>query len=177
MLRKTRSLLILSLAAAILTHGAAAVSAQPVDDPFFHYTGTAPLEGFAPGSVLGVRTVPYHLLNVATPLDAVQILYRSTDAQGRPSANVTSVLRPPNAQPDKVISYQSAYDSLNPDDGPSRAIAGNTPLLSLTPSGRNAPRYPAKARSSPRSWLSVIPSFSPTPRALPRTSQPAPSTE
>jgi hypothetical protein len=136
-LRRTRSLLIVSLAAAALTHGAAAVSAQPVDDAFFRYTGAAPLESYPPGSVLGVRTLPYHLLNVATPLDAMQILYRSTDAQGRPSANVTSVLRPPNAQPDKVISYQSAYDSLNPDDGPSRAIAGNTPLLSLTPSGRN----------------------------------------
>ena len=98
MLRRSRSLLIVGLAAAaILTHGAAAVSAQPVDDPFFRYTGTAALESYAPGSVLGVRTVPYHLLNVATPLDAVQILYRSTDAQGRPSANVTSVLRPPNA--------------------------------------------------------------------------------
>ena len=31
-------------AAAILTHGAAAVSAQPVDDPFFRYTGTAARE-------------------------------------------------------------------------------------------------------------------------------------
>lgn len=122
---------------ALFSLGVPTASAQPVQDPFFHYSGTTPLENSAPGAVLATRTIPYHLVNVPTPLQATQILYRSTDAQGRPAANVTSVLRPPNAQPGKVVSYQSAYDSLNPDDGPSRAIAGNTPLLTLTPGGRN----------------------------------------
>ncbi len=35
------------------------------------------------------------------------------------------------------MSYQSFYDSLNPDDSPSRAIAGNTPIGQWTPSGQN----------------------------------------
>lgn len=113
------------------------VSAAPAPDRFYTYDGSAPLSDISPGSVLKTRSLPYHLVNVPTPLQATQILYRSTDAMGRPSAAVTSVLRAPNATPDKVISYQSAYDSMNPEDGPSRAIAGDTPFLSWTKSGRN----------------------------------------
>lgn len=113
-------------------------AAEPrVFDTFYDYDGSAPLSSYAPGDVLKTRTAPYHLVNVPTPLQAVQVLYRSTDALGRPVANVTSVLRPANAQPGKVLSYQSFYDSLNPDDSPSRAIAGNTPIGQWTPSGRN----------------------------------------
>lgn len=114
-----------------------AVAEQRVFDTFYDYDGSAPLSSFAPGEVLKTRTVPYHVANVATPLQAIQVLYRSTDALGRPVANVTSILRPPNAQLGKVLSYQSFYDSLNPDDSPSRAIAGNTPIGQWTPSGRN----------------------------------------
>lgn len=108
-----------------------------VFDTFYLYDGSAPLSSYAPGDVLKTRTVPYHVLNIPTPLQAVQVLYRSTDALGQPVANVTSILRPPNAQPGKVLSYHSVYDSLNPDDSPSRAIAGNTPIGQWTPSGRN----------------------------------------
>ncbi len=137
MLGRTRSLVTVAVLGAALVHGGATATAEPVHDPFFRYSGTVPLQQYAPGDVLAVRTVPYHLLNAPTPLTAMQILYRSTDARGRPIANVTSVLRPPGAHGDRVVSYQSAYDSLNPDDGPSRAIAGNTPLLTATPSGGN----------------------------------------
>lgn len=110
---------------------------QRVFDSFYAYNSEVPLSSYAPGDVLKSRIVPYHTVNVPTPLHAVQVLYRSTDALGRPVANVTSILRPPNAQPGKVLSYQSFYDSLNPDDSPSRAIAGNTPIGQWTPSGRN----------------------------------------
>ncbi|BAE46129.1 lipase family protein [Rhodococcus erythropolis] len=114
-----------------------AAAEQRVFDTFYDYDGSLPLSSYAPGDVLKTRTVPYHVVNVVTPLQAVQVLYRSTDALGRPIANVTSILRPPNAQPGKVLSYQSVYDSLNPDDSPSRAIAGNAPIGQWTPSGRN----------------------------------------
>ncbi|MGL4306225.1 MAG: lipase family protein [Mycobacteriaceae bacterium] len=118
--------------------GLSMVAAQPaVADPFYQYDGADPLSSYEPGAVLKTRTVPYNFLNVPTPLQAVQVLYRSTDALGRPSANVTSVLKPLTGKTDKVISYQSFYDSLNPDDSPSRAIAGNAPIADWTPSGRN----------------------------------------
>lgn len=74
-----------------------------------------------------------------TPVKAVQILYRSTDSVGAPIANVTSVLLPPRPQPVvKVITYGSAYDSLNPEDSPSRAVAGDAQLNGRTPSGNAA---------------------------------------
>nr|WP_259120248.1 lipase family protein [Rhodococcus erythropolis] len=125
-------------ATALVGVTAPAAAAEPrVFDTFYDYDSSAPLSSYAPGDVLKTRTVPYHLVNVPTPLQAVQVLYRSTDALGRPIANATSILRPANAQPGKVLSYQSVYDSLNPDDSPSRAIAGNTPIGQWTPSGRN----------------------------------------
>lgn len=111
-------------------------AAAPVSDPFYSYQGGS-LESEDPGTVLKTRTLPYHVANVATPIEATQLLYRSNDALGRPVANVTSVLRPSNALPGKVVAYASFYDSLNPEDGPSRAVAGDTPIGTLTPSGRN----------------------------------------
>ncbi|MFC4603320.1 lipase family protein [Rhodococcus kronopolitis] len=125
------------LAVALTSAAAPAALAQSSGDPFYRYDGAAPLASYAPGTALKTRIVPYHVANVPTPVRAVQVLYRSTDALGQPSANVTSILRPEHAQPGKVVSYQSFYDSLNPDDSPSRAIAGNTPILDWTPSGRN----------------------------------------
>lgn len=104
---------------------------------FFTYSGSRPLSSFAPGEVIKTRTVPFHLAGIATPLTAVQVVYRSTNAMGEPVANATSVLRPPNGPVKGVLSYQSAYDSLNPADSPSRAVAGNFKLFDLTPRGRN----------------------------------------
>lgn len=112
-------------------------TANAASDPFYRYSGTAPLASLAPGTVLATRTMLYHLANVPTPLRAVQILYRTTNALGEPAANVTSVLTTPNPANKGVVSYQSAYDSLNPEDSPSRAVAGDTTLLDLTPRGRN----------------------------------------
>ncbi|MGP3690901.1 lipase family protein [Streptomyces sp. IBSNAI002] len=94
-------------------------------DPFYRYDGTRPLASFAPGDVLKTRTVQYHIAGIPTPVKAVQLLYRTTDAQGRPAANVTSVVRSLNGGNDKALSYQSFYDSLDPEHGPSRVIAGD----------------------------------------------------
>ncbi|MFC8525757.1 lipase family protein [Nocardia sp. NPDC057227] len=107
-------------------------------DTFYSYSGTTDLAALAPGTVLDVRTVPFHLAEVPTPLTAIQVLYRSTDAGGNAVANVTSVIRAAGAGPATgVISYQSAYDSLNPEDSPSRAVAGDIQIGGFTSSGRN----------------------------------------
>ncbi|MFF8840169.1 lipase family protein [Streptomyces sp. NPDC015130] len=102
-------------------------------DPFYAYDGSEPLSSFAPGTVLKTRTLQYHLVGIATPLKAIQLLYRTTDAQGRPSANVTTVVRSLTGDGGKAVSYQSFYDSLNPEDGPSRAVAGNVSLGGVIP--------------------------------------------
>lgn len=102
----------------------AAVRAAATPDPFFTYTGTKPLADHAPGTVLKKRTISYSIAGIALPLSVVQIVFRTTDQRGRAIAGVTSVFKPLTGTTTKVLSYQSFYDSLNPEDGPSRALAG-----------------------------------------------------
>ena len=104
---------------------------------FYQYTGATPLANIAPGTVLNTRVVNYQILGISLGFKATQLLYRSTDAQMRPVVNVTTVIKPncslfcPNKN--KVLSYQSFYDSLNPADQPSWAIAGGKTLGDLIP--------------------------------------------
>jgi len=112
---------------------AATPSAAAVSDPFYTYDGSVSLASLAPGTVLKTRTLQYHLLGLPTPVKAIQLLYRTTDAQGRPAANVTTVVRSLTGDGSKAVSYQSFYDSLSPQDGPSRAIAGDLTLGGLIP--------------------------------------------
>ena len=105
---------------------------QPKDDPFYEYTGAA--GEHPPGTVLKTRSFPYHILGFPTLLKTTQLLYRSTSQTGKPTVNVTSVIQPLiQLDTTKVISYQSAYDSLNPNDEPSYAISGGLTLGGLVP--------------------------------------------
>ena len=108
---------------------------QPKDDPFYTYSGSKPLEEHEPGTVLATRSVPYHIVGLPTPLKTTQLLYRSTSQTGKATANVTSVIQPLH-QPDttRILSYQSAYDSLNRNDQPSYAINGGLTLGGVVPS-------------------------------------------
>ncbi|WP_051811867.1 lipase family protein [Kitasatospora sp. MBT63] len=117
--------------------GAAAPRVAAASDPFYTYDGSTPLASLAPGTVLKTRTLPYHVLGLPTPVTAVQLLYRTTDAQGRPSANVTTVVRSLTGDGSKAVSYQSFYDSLNPQDSPSRAVAGDLTLGGLIPNAES----------------------------------------
>ncbi|MFJ5778830.1 lipase family protein [Streptomyces sp. NPDC093094] len=133
--RSTTVLLCTALVTALAAGAAPAATAAPATadahtaaattDPFYRYDGGRPLSSYAPGDVLKKRTLDYHVLGIPTPVEAVQLLYRSTDAQGRPSANVTTVVRSHLGDGSRAVSYQSFYDSLDPEHGPSRAIAGD----------------------------------------------------
>ncbi len=114
--------------------GITVATLQPKDDPFYSYTGPTPLESIAPGTVLKTRSFPYHIFGFPTLLETTQLLYRSTSQTNKPTVNVTSVIRPPiQFDETKVISYQSAYDSLNRNDEPSYAIRGGLRLGGLVP--------------------------------------------
>ena len=113
-------------------------TATAATDPFFQYADSASLADVAPGTVLRSRTISVYIAGIKTRLNATQIVYRSTDAMMRPAANVTTIFTPDCSQvscanKNKVISYQSFYDSLNPEDGPSRAYAGGKRLPDLLP--------------------------------------------
>src|SRR5882757_5214240 len=114
--------------------GIAVASLQPQDDPFYSYTGSTPLDSIAPGTVLNTRRFHYHLFGFPTLLDTTQLLYGSTSQTGKPTVNVTSVIKPPfQFDATRVISYQSAYDSLNRNDEPSYAIWGGLRLGGVIP--------------------------------------------
>jgi hypothetical protein len=120
-----RALAFSAVLLALLAPAARAAPLPPGQDPFYRYDGQTPLAQVAPGTVLKTRTVSLHVASIPLPVRAVQLLYRSTGQIGQPTVNVTSVLRPPvQLGPAKLVSYQSLYDSLNPDDEPSFAIAG-----------------------------------------------------
>ena len=129
--------LVAAAAAAVMLPSVASAATSPADDPFYQYTGATPLANIAPGTVLNTRVVNYQILGLSLGFKATQLLYRSTDAQLRPAVNVTTVIKPncsllcPNKN--KVVSYQSFYDSLNPADQPSWAIAGGKTLGDLIP--------------------------------------------
>ncbi len=119
--------LLMAVGCALMSSGAAHAALPPEQDPFYKYEGRTRLKKIAPGTVLKTRTVPFHLAGIETPVTAVQLLYRSTSALGKPTVNVTSVLLPPlKLGAPTVLSYQSFYDSLNTEDDPSYEISGGT---------------------------------------------------
>ena len=125
--RKLPLAVLLAVCAAVLAAPAARAALTPLQDPFYRYEGKTRLARIAPGTVLKTRTVPFHLAGIETPITAVQLLYRTTSALGKPTVNVTSVLLPPlKLGTPTVLSYQSFYDSLNTEDDPSYEISGGT---------------------------------------------------
>jgi len=135
----TTKLLLTATQAALATLMVPGMSsaATTTPDPFYQYTDSTPLANIEPGTVLKTRTISLTVVGIKTSVKALQLVYRSTDALQRPSTNVTTVILPkctstcPNK--DKVISYQSFYDSLNPEDSPSRAYAGGKRFQDLIP--------------------------------------------
>jgi secretory lipase len=119
------AVLLLLVCAAFAIPAAASATLTPEQDPFYKYEGKPRLNRIAPGTVLKTRSAPFHIAEIPTPITAVQLLYRSTSALGKPTVNVTSVLLPPvPLGTPTALSYQSFYDSLNTEDDPSYAISG-----------------------------------------------------
>ncbi|MFC9894604.1 lipase family protein [Nocardia sp. NPDC127579] len=98
----------------------------PQNDPFY-----TPSEGWsskAPGTILNSRPVEVASLEPsAQDAEAWQLLYRSTDTDGRPMATVTTVLRPRTGQVKGLISYQVAEDASAPQCAPSFALRQGAP--------------------------------------------------
>ena len=125
--RSAVAALVLAVSLVVLGSAAADAALTPEQDPFYRYEGKTRLKKIAPGTVLKTRTVPFHVSGIGTPITAVQLLYRSTSALGKPDVNVTSVLLPAlKLGTPAVVSYQSFYDSLNTEDDPSFEISSGT---------------------------------------------------
>jgi hypothetical protein len=123
------------ISAALLAAPAAAASGPvlPTSDPFYTYTGSAPLASVAPGSILKQRTIKLVDANLSAPVTAKQVLYRTTGQLGQPTDTVATILQPAagtlNA---KLVSYQMAYDALGAQCDPSYTMQGGMPAGGTT---------------------------------------------
>ncbi|KAH8703124.1 secretory lipase-domain-containing protein [Talaromyces proteolyticus] len=87
-------------------------------------------ETASPGTILRSRRVPPTTrVNTTALADTYQLLLRSRDSQGAPTAIVTTVFIPPNAASDKLLEIQFAYDSASVDCSPSYTLFQNDTSL------------------------------------------------
>jgi hypothetical protein len=123
------------IAAALLAVPAAAASGPPLptSDPFYTYTGTAPLAGIAPGTILSQRQITLVDASTSAPVNATQVLYRTTGQLGQPTVTVATVIEPATGTLNpKLISYQMAYDALGAQCDPSYTMRGGMPAGGTT---------------------------------------------
>lgn len=109
------------LAALVLATPAGAASAPPSDDPF--YDQPANLASAKPGEILRKRDVDVALGGSPATFGATQVLYRTINQIGQPSATVATIIRPPvPAGGTRLLSYQTAYDGVADTCRPSYAL-------------------------------------------------------
>lgn len=116
-----------------------AVPILPTEDPF--YAQPPNISAYKPGDIIASRNVSTDLNGIlevsVTDISmqaAYQHLYRTTDSLQNPIAAVTTILVPHNANPEKLLSYQAAYNSANINCGPSysfQAGANNTDIVDI----------------------------------------------
>jgi hypothetical protein len=113
-----------SLIGAVVNAAAAGAVTPPSQDPF--YAAPPHLGSYAPGTVLRSRQVTLFGLSNLASNTAYQLLYRTTGANGHAIATVTTLLEPalPTLGPRKLLSYQTAEDSLTTNCAPSYTMRG-----------------------------------------------------
>jgi hypothetical protein len=105
--------------------GSPAFHAPQRTDAFYSYTGHKPLSKIPPGTVLKRRTAQLSIGPLPTPVTALQLLYRTTDQLGDPTATVTTVIAPlPLPATPKLLGYLSFYDDLGGECAPSHTLTG-----------------------------------------------------
>ncbi|OJJ02033.1 hypothetical protein ASPVEDRAFT_41550 [Aspergillus versicolor CBS 583.65] len=99
---------------------AAADPLPPVIDPFYTPRDEN-WKGQKPGFVINHRPVdlPSLIPGVESPLTAHQLLFVTRNATGHPTTSVTTIIRPQHANPNRLLSYQIAYDSPDVNCSPS----------------------------------------------------------
>jgi hypothetical protein len=125
-----RSLVALATALALTLPTAAPSQAAiplPHDDPFYGYDAAA-LASVPRGTVLRTRSVSVGVPGTgAGVVPATQLLYRTQDERGRPTATVTTVVNPTGPVNGGLVAYLSFYDALGDRCSPSYTLQGGDP--------------------------------------------------
>jgi hypothetical protein len=126
--RRCAAALALALTLA-LTSAAQSRAAIPLphEDPFYSYDASA-LAGVARGTVLRSRPVSVGIPGSGTgAVPGTQLLYRTQDERGRPTATVTTVVNPTGPVNGGLVAYLSFYDALGDICSPSYTLRGGDP--------------------------------------------------
>lgn len=119
-----------SIASALPGPRLARTLSDPSTDPF--YQPPAGFESKAPGTILAQREIDSAFLGfIPTPVEAHQLLYRTTAINGSAISTVTTVFKPKNAKSDRFISFATAYDSAAVKCNPSYTYRLGAPQDSL----------------------------------------------
>jgi hypothetical protein len=129
----------------MLAGPAPAQAARPIpeNDPFFAIP--ADVGRYQPGDVVAARKVSVKVLELPLPVDAWQVKFRTSDRLGKPTATVTTVIKPlmpwtgPGRQP--LVSYQTAEDGVSTRCAPSYALTAGL-LGAAGPLGGATNSYP-----------------------------------
>lgn len=99
-----------SIASALPASNFARALEDPTTDPF--YRPPAGFEDKAPGTILAQRNISAAFLGlIPNPIEAHQLLYRTTAVNGSAISTVTTIFKPKNAKSDRFVSFATAYDS------------------------------------------------------------------
>lgn len=99
-----------ALSVAYMPYVSRGLPTVPSDDPF--YQPPAGFESEEPGTILRQRSISVAFLGlIPDPVEAYQLLYRTTAINGSAIATVTTIFRPTNPKTDRFVSFATAYDS------------------------------------------------------------------
>lgn len=133
----------------------------PSDDPF--YAVPRNIDSFLPGEIIAYREPPSEISAygwIPTHLKkAYQILYRTTDSLEQPTATVLTVLIPPDAEYDKVLSLQMAEDSTTINCAPSYTMQRSAQQGG--PYGSNITQVQVLFAETAlaRKWIVIVPDY------------------
>ena len=128
----------------------------PDDDPFYAVPGN--VGTLADGAIIASRSITATAMSVPMPAKAWQVLYKTVDNTGTPTATVTTIMVPDarwtGAGPRPVVSYQTAEDGAGTKCAPSYAIRGG-----LAAASNSSAETLLMLQALQRGWTVVAPDY------------------
>lgn len=96
------------------------------------YQPTSGFESEEPGTILRQREISVAFLGlIPNPVDAYQLLYRTTAVNGSAISTVTTIFKPTKPKTDRFVSFHTAYDSSSTICDPSYTYQLGAPQTNL----------------------------------------------
>lgn len=114
------------------------------------------------GAIIRYREPPSAIASFGLPLDlakSYQILYRTTNGQGVPTATVVTVMIPPNADYNSIMSFQLAEDADTINCAPSYSIQMGSETSAKYESGTAQLELLIMIGALQEGWIVITPDF------------------